>query len=197
MNTLNQNLANYLCNCENYDLNKLLLNINSILETDIKLLIAPVWFPGENDEDIENIIKYVLSLNNKKIMLGIQKYLLYKTGRKLKKIRPKSWGYFYKQLSQLEKKIDLKLKLGPEDFGIHKRKIALNLNLQKNDLIDLKIISKGRWKRECIGKINDDIAIKVLLQKPLISNDVIGKKVKVKVIKANYKDNIITAVFPI
>jgi uncharacterized Fe-S cluster-containing radical SAM superfamily enzyme len=42
--------------------------------------------------------------------------LIYKTGRKIRKIRPRTWNYFYKQLTKLEKLYQIKLKLGPNDF---------------------------------------------------------------------------------
>jgi uncharacterized Fe-S cluster-containing radical SAM superfamily enzyme len=203
LNTLNENLAKNLCSCNNYNLKKLLENIEYLLNTNIDVLLAPVWFPGENDTDIEEIIKYVLNLREKgysesKIQLGIQKYLIYKTGRRLKKIRPKSWDYFYRYLSKLEKKFDIKLKLGPYDFGIHKRKTFSPLKLQKNDLIKLEIVSKGRWNNECIGRINEEIGIKLLLKKPItFRKNMIGKIFKARVIKANYRDNILTALFPL
>jgi len=203
LNSLNQEKAKFLCNYENYNVENLLKNITLLLNTEIDILIAPVWFPGENDKDIEEIIKFVLNLRNKglsqkKIQIGIQKYLIYKTGRKLKKIRPKSWGFFYKQLSMLEKKYKIKLKLGPRDFGIHKRKIVASSNFHKNDHIRLQIVSKGRWKREYIGKVNDDFGIKVLLNRPITQPEqLIGKNIEAKIIKANYKDNILTASFSI
>lgn len=202
LNTLNQEKAGYLCDCKNYDLKNLIKNIHILLNTSIDVLLAPVWFPGENDKDIEDIIKFVIDLRNqgfseKKIQLGIQKYLIYKTGRKLKKIRPKSWDYFYKQLSKLERQYNLKLKLGPRDFGIQKIKTMVRLNYRKGDLIRLEIVSKGRWHNECIGKITKDIGIKILLNKPFqYSENLIGKEIKAKIIKANYKDNIMTAIFP-
>ena len=201
LNSLNEELASYLCKTTSYDMNKLLENIEFILNSNIDLLIAPVWFPRKNDEDIDNIIKFIVKLrkkgySEKKIQIGIQNYLIYKTGRKLKRVRQKTWDYFYRQLSELEKKYSIKLKLGPNDFGIHKRKVVPPLNLKKNDEIGLEIISKGRWKRECIGKINEEMCIKVLLKKPLISYDLIGKKIKAKVIKGNYKDNLLTAIYP-
>ena len=90
-----------------------------------------------------------------------------------------------------------KFKLGPKDFGIHRRKGVPPLNIKKNDEIGLEIVSKGRWKRECIGKINEEIGIKVLLKKPFISSNLIGKKIKARIIKANYKDNILTAIYPL
>ena len=203
LNSLNREKVNFLCNCKNYDIQNLIDNIKELLNSKINILIAPVWFPGENDNDIEEIIKFVRDLkirdsNNNKIQLGIQKYLIYKTGRKLKKIRPKSWGYFYKQLSNLEKKYNIKLKLGPIDFGIHHRKLVASLNLKKNDTIELKVISKGRWNREYIGKIRDNFGIKLLINQPLTQpNILIGKKIQAKIIKANYRDNILTAFFSI
>jgi len=202
LNTLNQEKAEYLCDCKYYNLKNLIKNIYDLLNSKIDVLLAPVWFPGENDTDIEDIIKFVINLrkqdfSEKKIQLGIQKYLIYKTGRKLKKIRPKSWDYFYKQLSNLEKKHDIKLKLGPKDFGIQKRKIGIPLNYRKGDIITVEIASIGRWSNECIGKITKDIGIKIILKKPFQnSKNLIGKEIRVKVIKANFKDNIITAIFP-
>ncbi|MFX0057301.1 MAG: radical SAM protein [Candidatus Hodarchaeota archaeon] len=203
LNTLNENLANNLCACKNYNIKNLLYNIENLLDTKINVLLAPIWFPKENDTDIENIIKYVLKLRNKgysdtKIQIGIQKYLIYRTGRRLKKIRPKSWDYFYDYLSKLEKKYNIKLKLGPNDFGIHKRKSLSSLKLQRKDIVELEIVSQGRWNWECIGKINNEFGIKVLLKKPLnFSEDLLSKIFKAEVIKANYKDNILTALFPL
>jgi uncharacterized Fe-S cluster-containing radical SAM superfamily enzyme len=203
LNSLSSEKVNYLCNTANYDLNNLLKNIFRLLDSKINVLLAPVWFPGENDKDIEDIIKYIKAIreegySEKNIQIGIQKYLIYKTGRKLKKIRPKTWGYFYKQLAFLEKKYNLKLKLGPIDFGIHKRKTVASLNVQKNDLIRLRVISKGRWEREYIGKIDNNFGIKLLLNKSIIpSEKIIGKEIQAKIIKANYKDNILTASFSI
>ena len=176
-------------------------NIQILLDSNVDLLIAPVWFSGKNDKDIIDIIEFIVDLRNKgysekQIQIGIQNYLIYKTGRKLKKVGPKTWDYFYKRLTRLEKEYKIKLKLGPKDFGIHKRNGIDTLNLKKNDVINLKVVSKGRWNRECIGKIDKEIGIKILLNKPLISNYLVGKEIKAKIIKANYKDNILTAVYP-
>ena len=202
LNSLNEEKASYLCDSY-FNIDALLKNIKTLLNSKINVLIAPVWFPGENDDDIEEIIKFVIDLRDqgyseKKIQIGIQKYLIYKTGRKLKKIRPKSWGFFYKQLSRLEKRYKIKLKLGPRDFNIHKRKNIASLDVKKNEFIKLTIISKGRWKNEFIGKIDDNFGVKVLVNEPSInSENFVGKKITARIIKANYKDNILTAVFPI
>jgi len=202
LNTLSNELANYLCNSTNYNIDSLMQNVELLLKSGIDVLIAPVWFPGINNSDIEDIIMLVLEkrrkgYSDKEIQLGIQKYLMYKTGRKLKKIRPKTWKYFYTQLTRLEKKYNIKLKLGPNDFGIHKRASAVKIRLQKGDILKVKIVSKGRWNHECIGKLDENTGIKILIRKPLtFTEEMIGKEIKAKVIKANYRDNVITASFP-
>ncbi|MHA1986697.1 MAG: radical SAM protein [Promethearchaeota archaeon] len=203
LNSLIEEKAGYLCNCKDYNMDSLLKNINILMDSKINVLIAPVWFPGENDEDIEDIIKFIIGMRKKgyserKLQIGIQKYLMYKKGRKLKKIRPKSWGYFYKQLSRLEKKYGIKLKLGPKDFNIHKRIIVSSLKLKKDDILNISVISVGRWENEYIGKINNNLGIKILANKRSLGfMNLIGREVKAKIIKANYKDNILTAIFPI
>lgn len=208
VNTLNQDLARYLCNDKAYDIEKLLEQIEYALTTDLQVLIAPVWFPGENDQDMIDIIKHVKALRNKgfsdkKIQLGIQKYLIYSTGRKLKKIRPKSWGYFYHQLSELEKEFNVKLKLGPNDFDIRPCQGLKLPRFQKNALVKLKIVSQGRWNNECIGIIKDNQnnlpphGMKILINYPFtFSPEMLGKEITAKIIKANYKNNIITGSFP-
>ncbi|MFX0026529.1 MAG: radical SAM protein [Candidatus Hermodarchaeota archaeon] len=203
LNSLDKEKANYLCACNQYNVKKLVESIHILLNSEVNVLIAPVWFPKQNDKDIEDIIRFVINLrkmgfSEKKVQIGIQKYLIYKTGRKLKKIRPKSWDYFYNQLTRLENKYKIKLKLGPADFGIHQRLGISNINLKKHDTIELEIVSKGRWNRECIGRIDENYGIKVLLKKPFIySDELLNKTIKAKIIKANYKDNIFTASFPI
>ncbi|MFO8019392.1 MAG: radical SAM protein [Promethearchaeia archaeon] len=202
LNTLNEKLACYLHGCSNYNVTQLLENIRYLLDRGIDVLLAPVWFPGENDKDIEDIIKLVLKLRNEgynesRVQIGIQKYLVYKTGRHLKKIRPKTWDYFYRQLEELEEKYHLQLKLGPEDFGIKERKKFKPYTFQEGDSINAQIISKGRYPNECIGKIDDSFGIKLLLRHPYTFRDQMKHKhVKARVIKANFKYNLITALFP-
>lgn len=202
LNTFNKSLAEFLTHCKQYQMNTLLHNIDLLLDSNINVLLAPVWFPGENDEDIEEIIQFVINLrqksySSKDIQLGIQKYLIYKTGRTLKKIRPKTWGYFYQQLSDLENRYNIKLKLGPNDFGIHERSLY-KLNVNEDDTIPVTIVSPGRWENECIGKINEEFGCKILLNSPITFSDaLLGKNIDVRILKAKDTENLITAYFPV
>ncbi len=197
LNTLNQNKAEYISDYNGYQLQYLLSMIKYLMKSEIDIVIAPVWIPKINDQDIEELIRFVQNYQNRvkhpnKIRIGIQKYLIYKkTGRRIKKIRPKSWDFFYKQLKILERKHGMKLKLGPNDFGIHRRK-GLSLPIRKGIFVKGEIISKGRWDTEYIAKINENWAIKVLLNKSQIEMPLIGKKFDIKVIKSKQKENLLT-----
>jgi uncharacterized Fe-S cluster-containing radical SAM superfamily enzyme len=203
MNTLNKEIAEDLCQCDNYEIDRILSMIIDLLASNIDVLVAPVWIPGKNDRDIEEIIKFVVNLRNQgysndKIRIGVQKYLVYKTGRKLKRVHPKSWAFFYHQLTQLEKKYQIKLKLGPSDFQIHKRTVVSPVNFHKNQILIVKVISKGRWFNECLCRTTEDIGIKVILRTPLKMNtELLNRNIEVKIISANKKNNIYTAIYPI
>jgi len=199
LNTLNKERAEYLSDLKGYQLNNLLNMIDFLIKSKIKIIIAPVWIPKINDQDIQELIRFVQALNNEagspdKVQLGIQKYLIYKkTGRRVKKIRPKSWDYFYSQLKILEKKFNMKLKLGPKDFNIHKRK-GISLPLKKGDITQANVISKGRWDNEYITSINQIWGIKLVLQRNQIDLPLIGNRYDIRIIKSKQKENLLTGV---
>ena len=61
LNSLDEEKANYLCACKQYNVKKLVENIHTLLNSEINVLIAPVWFPSQNDKDIEDIIKFIIN----------------------------------------------------------------------------------------------------------------------------------------
>ncbi|MEK6899904.1 MAG: radical SAM protein, partial [Nanoarchaeota archaeon] len=100
-------------------------NVNQVKEMiayaseKLKVIVAPVFMQGHNEEEMENIIQFIKSLKVQPI-LGIQNFLKYKTGRiPAEEI---SWDTFYSLLDRWEKKYDIKLRLDKEDFNIKKTK---------------------------------------------------------------------------
>ncbi len=194
LNTLDEAQAAQLADVPSYNMQKLLAVFDHILSSAADLLLAPVWFPKINDGGIVDIIKYVKEkrsegYSDKKLQLGIQKYLTYKTGRRLGKIRPKTWDYFYNQLHSLEKTHGIKLILKPSDFGIHRRD-HLMLPLTSGEKSNAEIIMQGRYSNEWIGRINDAWAIKILSR----ANYQGGEKVPIIVQKANSKESLVTGI---
>ena len=192
---MDEKKAQNLSGIPNYSVKKILEIFNIIMQSKIDLLIAPIWFFTYNDIDIEEIIQLSKHLENQghkssTPMLGIQNYLLYKTGRKFWKVEPRSFDYFYAKLSELEKKYKMKLKLGPLDFGIHPTNpITPPVNIGSK--VPVTVLCKGRSNIEFIGPLNEIWAVKILSKIPLPIN----KKITVKIIKQKMKENLITGKF--
>ena len=139
LDAMDAGLAKKMCNAEyNFEHVK---KICSYIAQKASLLIAPVWVPGWNDNEIEKLVRFAVEINKKdRIKMGIQNFLEYEHGRKPAK--QMNWEEFYKKLGELEKKYDTKLILSREDFGIHKSRV-LEKPFCKRDSVKAKIICSG------------------------------------------------------
>ena len=194
LNSLDEMQCSELCGVQKYNLDHLMNMFDKVLESNMELLIAPVWFFGVNDKGIEDIIQLIKRYEEKgnkwpKIRLGIQNYLTYKTGRKIKRAIPREFSYFYKKLKDFEKKYDIKLKLGPNDFNI-KKLTPIIPPVKENEYVHAIIRKEGRYHDEFIGVLeeNTDWAIKILSKKPLKESE----RVEALVIRGNLTGNLIT-----
>ncbi|MCD6503146.1 MAG: radical SAM protein [Euryarchaeota archaeon] len=159
--------------------------IEAIVNSNIRLLVAPLWIPGINDDDIIEIIEYVLSLKPKSEwpIFGIQKYIPYAMGRK-PKVKVMTFHKFYAALRRLEKKYGVKLVLSPKDFGIHKRK-SLPKVFNLHEKVWVRTVLPGRLPNEVIG-----VARNRLVEITEFLGD-LNTKVRVEILRN--KDNIYVA----
>lgn len=158
-----------------YPLKKVLEIAEMIANSKIDLLIAPVWVPGYNDDEIPKIIEFALEIGAGKKFppLGIQKYIPYRFGRKVGKSM--TFREFYDRLRALEREFGVKLVLSPKDFGIEKRPPIEN-PFKKGEICHGRIVAEGRMYGEklCVAK-NRSVAV--------ISDKKIGEVVKFEVIR--------------
>lgn len=132
LDALNPQLAEKMAG-GSYHLAHVLKMIKFAAKKKIHLLVAPVYLPGYNEEELEKIINFVKRLKiNSRLQLGIQNFLNYKTGRN--PVKAITWKKFYALMENLEKKTGVKLRLKPEDFGIHPTK-ELPKPFQEGDLV--------------------------------------------------------------
>ncbi len=143
--------------------------------SEMDLLIAPVWLPGINERDIREIIEFALEIGAGKRgpPLGIQKYIPHRFGRKLK--RWMSFKEFYTHLRMWEREYGIKLILTPEDFGIEKRR-RLPDPLKKGEIYTARVISRGRMDFERLVALKGRI-VSVKTDKPP------GKYVRFRIIR--------------
>ncbi len=136
-------------------------------------IVAPVFTPGFNDQELEKIITWIKTLPRQPI-LGIQNFLRYKTGRNPGKEMP--WDGFYLLLSTLEKKHGIKLRLGKNDFNIKKTR-DLPKPFVENDIITATIKCPDRFTNSAIAVAgNRNISVpRCEFRK--------GKKIEVKIVR--------------
>lgn len=152
IDSLEEGRARYLSGSQWLRIERIVRAARMIAESSIDLLIAPVWVPGINDEDIPRIIDFALSIGAGKRWppLGIQKYELYRRGRNAG-VRPMSWRRFYSALRRWEEEFGVKLVLGPEDFGIHRSR-QLDVPFSIGETAYVEIVAPGMRADEALGR---------------------------------------------
>jgi len=146
LNSMEEKLACDLAGCS-YNVKKVIEMAKYVNKSKIDLMITPVWIPNVNDSEIINIIKFVKEL---KCGIGLQKYEEYRYSRKMKKAKKINYYKFYKKLEQWEKEFDIKLKVGPKDFGVKKSE-RIPTVFDKKNKIQVDIVSEGWFRHELLG----------------------------------------------
>ncbi len=146
LDAINPQKAKQVAGVKNYNVEHV-KKIIDYASQKIKVIVAPVLTLGYNEDEMEEIIKWIKTLSKQPI-LGIQNFLRYKTGRNPGK--EMSWDNFYALLQKLETKYDIKLRLQKEDFNI--RKIPeLPKPFKKGDTITATIKSVDRFCNSVIA----------------------------------------------
>ena len=154
INSLDKKRAAFLAGEPTYDLNHVIKIAKEIADSEIDLLLAPVWIPGYNDNDIRELVKFgrKIGVGKRGKGFGIQKYIRYRFGRNPKGIKPMDFGKFYAELD----KMGNDLKLCPEDFGIVKCK-EIPKKFRVGERLKVKIEMYGRLKNEMLAVARDRI----------------------------------------
>ncbi|MEM2834656.1 MAG: radical SAM protein [Candidatus Nezhaarchaeales archaeon] len=189
IDSLNPRLAKKLAGTQHYDLSHVLNMAEAISNSKIDLLIAPVWVPGLNDQEIPRIVEYALKIKAGKYWppLGIQKFVSHKYGRKPKGVKPITWFKFYKELRKLEDKFKVKLVLKPEDFGIVKD-LKVPLSFKKGEKVRVQVVGLGWLRGE---KLAVDLHQERIITLINASNIELGSIVHARILAC--KDNIYVA----
>ena len=177
IHSLNENLSKKLFGSDNYDVENIKKIIPYILQKKLDLMITPVWIPGINDVDIEEIIVFAKEHGCK---VGLQKYEVYKYSRKIKGVKTLTYWKFYYAIKKLEKKYDMSLIVRARDVHVEKRLCIPNVfSIGENVFVD--IVCSGWMSGQMIGKSKNRCISINRCQKD------VGDKVKVKIIQNKNK----------
>ncbi|MBI4438360.1 radical SAM protein [Candidatus Woesearchaeota archaeon] len=143
LNALDERKAKVLAGWGLYDINRI-RKVAEYAAARFELLIAPVWVPGFNDEEIPKLVRFALDIGAR---IGIQNYLFYRKGRN--PVKQASWERFYAMLSSLEKEFGVNLtKMELKDeFRIHPTK-NLPKPFRKGQVADAEVKCPGRYPDE-------------------------------------------------
>ncbi len=171
--SLEPELAKRIAGTDAYNLPRVLENAEYIARnTGIDLLIAPVWLPGINDEEIPKLIEFALRIGAGKRWpaLGIQKFLPHKYGRR-QGIRPMDWEEFYLRLRRWEEMYGIKLVLKPEDFGSFECK-PIPRAFKRYEKVKVKVVGPGWMKGEKLAVARDRVITIVGADRIPVGNEV-------------------------
>ena len=190
IDTLDYEKAKYLQGTEWFNIHKVIKLAEYITkETPIDLHITPVWLPGINDQDIEEIIEWSLNIGAGKKFppLGIQKYVRHKYGRKIKGLKEVSWKDFEKFLEKLEAKYGIPLLWKRLDFGIkYVRKLPTKFRV--GEIVEVEVKGPG-WLYSEVLTVDKDYNYVITVVG--VENVSLRKKLKAKILRN--KDNIYVA----
>jgi hypothetical protein len=179
INALSSSLSKKLSGKGDYRIDKMLELAEYIANSKISLLLAPLWIPGINDQDIEEIVQFSLKVNSnetKHPTLGIQNYLTHDVGRNMKGIPQKKFAEFNQQLRKIEKKFGAKnLVLKPYMFNTYKTEMIAN-PMKINEIVNAEVVLLGRQMGEVIVKAKNR-----LIHVSDVTHLSLGKKIKVRI----------------
>jgi len=144
LNAIKPEIARKLAGTAHYDVEHV-KEMAAYTAKKIKVVIAPVYVPGFNDEEIPKLIEFANKIN---ASIFIQNFLCNKRGRNPAKELP--MGEFYSLLKELENRYSVKL---IADCKLVKTK-ELPKPFKKGDVVKAEIICQGRYKNEGIAAAN-------------------------------------------
>lgn len=157
VDTLNPVKGRILTGSEAYDVRRVLrLAEYAFHELGIDVHVAPLWLPGVNDEDLEEVVTWAIRNGFGRTVppLGIQKYVVHKRGRKMKEVPEPSWDDWKRFLERLEMRYGVRLMLSMEDYGLRKAP-RVPCPVKRGDTVWAIVVCEGPYKREYLGVLED------------------------------------------
>lgn len=172
LNAIDKAKANELAGTAGYDISQV-LDMARYVADKLKLIIAPVWIKGVNDEEIPKVAAFAKEIGAD---IGIQNYLVHRKGRKIAK--QVEWDDFYAQLDKWEQETGVDLKAKEHTLG---KTRALEKPFRKGDVVTAELVSRGRMKNEMLAAAQGRVISLVYCEK---------QRGKVKVHILRDKDNV-------
>jgi len=136
-----------------YNLSKV-MEIARYIPTKMDLIIAPVWMPGYNDEELPKLAKFAEEIGAGKNCppIGIQNMLNYRFGRN--PVEGVPMEEFYKKMRELEQEHNIKLIFDKSAFDVEELP-ELPKPFKKGQIVNAEIALPGRIGNEKLAVAQD------------------------------------------
>ncbi len=142
------------------------------------ILIAPLYVPGYNDDELLKVVEFSKTLPKKDYpLVGIQNFLNYKTGRN--PVKQKGWESFKAMLHTIEQKTGVRLILDKSDFNVTAAK-KLPKPFLKGKSTFARIVAPGRYPNTRLAVAKGRNLTVFNCSEP------IGKEVKVRILRSKH-----------
>ncbi len=142
LNAFSKDMADTI-SCRNYPLEQVKKACEHIAK-NAKLIIAPVYIPSINDEEIEKLIEFSKSI---RAPILIQNFLEYRFGRR--PVNPLPMKVFFQKLDELGEKYGVDLTSLPEPIIVPDK--ALGKPFRKGQVVTAEVVGKTRIKGSCLA----------------------------------------------
>jgi len=160
LHALDPELARILAGVDWFDVTKITDAARAVAQSNIDLLVAPVYLPGINDDEIPKLIRFAKEIGAGKRFppLGIQKFEHYRYGRSPKGVKAQSWWQFFnRSIKPWEEEAEIPLRLDLErDFGTRRQQFV-PLTMKKGDKVTVEIRAPGWIHGEMLGVANNRV----------------------------------------
>ena len=154
LHALDPEIAQQLAGVDWFDIDEITQAAREVARSRIDLLIAPVYIPGINDDEIPKLIRFAQEVGAGKRFppLGIQKFEHYRYGRSPKGVKAQSWWQFFnRSIKTWEKESGLELRLDPgRHFGTVRRPMIPQV-FRKDEKVTVEIRAPGWINGEMLG----------------------------------------------
>ena len=146
IHSLNPEKGKMLFNTKIYDVNRVKESCRYLASRG-KLLMAPVWVPGTNDEDMDELIEFAKEIN---APIRMQNYQVHAKGKKVKGAKEKEWDVYFKELQEMENKHGVQL-IGSFPGFVLKQTKKLSMPFSMDQVVNAKIICSGEFKGDVLA----------------------------------------------
>ena len=123
-----------------------------VRETSIDLHVTPVWIPGVNDRDVEEVVlwAYRIGAGKRWPPVTVQKYHAHRYGRKVPGAPSLPWSVFWKKLEEMEKRLGIRLRWSMEEWGMRYAPRPPCPH-RRGDRVCVEAVARGWLRGEMLG----------------------------------------------